>query len=55
MRNRPDGTVEAVFEGPEADVDAMVDWARQGSRKAMVDELAVISEKPVGESGFEVR
>jgi len=55
VRNRPDGAVEAVFEGPEADVDAMVDWARQGPRKAVVDELAVMSEKPVGESGFEVR
>lgn len=30
VRNRTDGAVEAVFEGPRAAVEALVQWCRQG-------------------------
>ena len=32
IRNRSDGSVEAVFQGPATAVDAMIGWARRGPR-----------------------
>jgi acylphosphatase len=52
VRNRPDGAVEAVFEGPADAVDALVAWIRSGPSGARVDDLTVEQEAPVGESGF---
>ncbi|GAD52639.1 acylphosphate phosphohydrolase, putative [Halarchaeum acidiphilum MH1-52-1] len=34
VENLSDGRVEAVFEGPEAAVESMVDWCHVGSRAA---------------------
>tara|TARA_R110000868_G_scaffold29889_2_gene110962 strand:+ start:1871 stop:2143 length:273 start_codon:yes stop_codon:yes gene_type:complete len=39
VRNRSDGSVEAVFSGPEADVAAMLEAARKGPRLARVDNI----------------
>ncbi len=36
VRNLPDGRVEAVFEGPAADVHRLLDWARRGPHLAVV-------------------
>jgi acylphosphatase len=44
VRNLPDGRVEAAFEGPDADVDVLVDWCRRGPDMARVDALEVVSE-----------
>ncbi len=55
VTNRDDGAVEAVFEGAEADVQALVTWARRGPRQAHVDDLVVTEEEPTGETGFSVR
>jgi acylphosphatase len=52
--NRADGAVEAVFEGPEEAVAAMLALARRGPPDAWVDRLEVADEQPRGESGFEV-
>jgi len=52
VRNRPDGAVEAVFEGPADAVDALVAWIRRGPSGARVDDVTVEQEAPVGESGF---
>jgi acylphosphatase len=54
VRNAGDGRVEAVFEGPDAGVDAMVHWCRKGSPHARVDSVDVLDEPPTGESGFRV-
>ena len=54
VRNRPDGSVEAVFEGPSMLVDAAVDWARHGPERASVEHIEVISEEPTGGCGFEI-
>ena len=54
MRNRPDGTVEAVFEGEAVDVDALVDLCRKGPRGADVERVDVAEESPEGLSGFRV-
>lgn len=55
VRNRPDGTVEAVLEGAEAAVAAMVDWCGQGPPSAHVERIEVVSESPEGLRGFSVR
>jgi acylphosphatase len=55
VRNRPDGTVEAVFEGPAEAVDRMVGWARIGPQYADVRAVEVRDEPPAGETGFAIR
>jgi acylphosphatase len=55
VRNLDDGRVEAVFEGREEDVEAMVEWCHTGSSAAVVDDVDVTYEEPHGESGFRVR
>ncbi len=55
VRNCPDGTVEAVFEGPEDSVSAMVAWARRGPAQAVVDDVRTSDETPEGGTGFSVR
>ena len=55
VRNLDDGRVEAVFEGPEGDVDAMVEWCHDGSPRARVDDVDVDYEDPEGLDGFEVK
>ncbi len=41
VRNRRDGSVEAVVAGPEADVEAVIAWARHGPPAARVTRVAV--------------
>ena len=56
VRNLPDGRVEAVAEGPPADIEAFVLWCRSGPPFARVDALEVTPEPPSGDfAGFEVR
>jgi acylphosphatase len=55
VANRPDGTVEAVFEGAPADVAALVDLCRAGPGRARVERLEETGEAPEGLEGFEVR
>ena len=54
-RNCGDGTVEAVFEGPQDAVSALVDFCRAGPGHSQVDQLDVEPEEPEGLSGFDVR
>jgi acylphosphatase len=53
-RNRWDGTVEAVFEGRQEDVERLVAFARRGPRGASVERAEVFEEEPEGLSGFSV-
>jgi acylphosphatase len=55
VSNRPDGAVEAVFEGSPEAVDAMVDFCSGGPRGADVDSVETSDEEPEGLSGFDVR
>jgi acylphosphatase len=55
VRNLDDGRVEAVLEGKEEDVEALVEWCHTGSSAAVVDDVDVTYEDPAGESGFRVR
>ena len=53
-RNRPDGTVEAVLEGPPDAVDALVRFCETGAGGARVSHVEVADEQPAGLEGFEV-
>lgn len=55
VRNNPDGTVEAVFEGDPHAVEAMVRFAHEGPRGAIVERVEVIEEEPEGLTRFGVR
>ena len=55
IRNVPDGSVEAVFEGERDAVDRLVAFAREGPRGARVDWVDIVSEDPEGLEGFHVR
>jgi len=48
VRNRWDGSVEALFEGPADAVDAMLRWCQHGPPAATVTSVDV-SEAPAGE------
>lgn len=56
VRNRGDGSVEALLQGEAADVEALIEWARSGPAGARVREVR--SEAADGEpaaTGFEQR
>ncbi|MBX5443526.1 MAG: acylphosphatase [Solirubrobacteraceae bacterium] len=55
VRNRPDGTVEAVFEGAPDAVADLVAWCREGPRLAAVSGVEAFDEPEEGLAGFEVR
>jgi acylphosphatase len=55
VRNLPDGSVEAVFEGPAPAVEALVAFSRRGPRHAVVRAVDVQEEALAGERGFRVR
>ena len=55
VRNRRDGSVEAVFEGARDAVERMLRYVRRGPRSARVERVEVHEEAPRGEQGFAVR
>jgi acylphosphatase len=54
VRNRVDGSVEAVFEGNETDVARLVEWCRHGPPGAFVQSVDVSWEDPEGERDFRI-
>jgi acylphosphatase len=54
VRNRRDGSVEAVFSGPTPKVDEMLERCRQGPPDAEVSSVVVIHEGGVVPRGFRV-
>ena len=52
VRNRMDGSVEAVFEGEEANVKATLAWCRTGPPHARVSHVDVTWQEYTGE--FEI-
>ena len=56
VRNLPDGSVEACFEGDAADVRAVVTWCRKGPSSARVDEVHLEEDGYTGEfPRFQIR
>jgi len=55
VRNRADGSVEAIFEGPPARVAAAVAFCREGPPGARVDRVEASDEEPEGLAHFDIR
>ncbi|HOG17721.1 MAG TPA: acylphosphatase [Syntrophales bacterium] len=56
VRNLSDGRVEALFEGEDADVSAMIEWCRKGPPLSEVRSIDIREEAAGnGLNGFEIR
>ena len=53
VRNRLDGTVEAVVQGPFEAVDAITAWARRGPESAQVTHIDIEEEAAPPFAAFE--
>jgi len=51
VRNRADGSVEGVAEGPREAIEALLRWSRRGPPAARVEAVEVEWEAPRGEPG----
>ena len=49
VRNRSDGTVEAVVQGATFEVETLIDWARRGPDAAKVEKIEVESADDEGD------
>jgi len=54
VRNRTDGSVEVVAEGPPSAVGQLVHWCRTGPSRAVVTGVEITDEEPTGLAGFRV-
>jgi len=56
VRNRSDGSVEALLQGSTQAVEALIAWARRGPPGASVVDVAVTAmEEQPAHAGFELR
>jgi acylphosphatase len=55
VRNRRDGSVEALVSGADAAVEAMIEACHQGPPAARVAEVHVAEAEDDGSTGFETR
>lgn len=55
VRNLPDGRVEAVFEGEEAAIEAIIRWCHEGPPEAIVEQVSTSYEPPEGIQSFNIR
>jgi acylphosphatase len=55
VRNRHDGTVEALVCGSEEGVDAFIGWARKGPPAARVDSIDITPADPPDAGPFAQR
>jgi len=42
VKNNPDGTVEAVFEGDEDKINRMIELCKKGPERARVDKIDIV-------------
>lgn len=49
VRNRPDGSVEALIEGEKTAAEKMVQWFYRGSPGSIVENVQATAESPVGD------
>ncbi|MCF6157759.1 MAG: acylphosphatase [wastewater metagenome] len=49
IKNRGDGSVEAVFEGKKDAVEKILDWCKKGPSGAIVEDMDIHWEEHTGE------
>jgi acylphosphatase len=49
VRNLHDGSVEAIFEGEDKNVESMLEWCRKGPPHAIVNNVDATGETYTGE------
>ena len=54
VRNRRDGSVEALIAGEEKTLEKMIAWARQGPPAALVNDVAIVDAGDQSVSGFNI-
>ncbi|GAB3585281.1 acylphosphatase [Calidifontibacter terrae] len=54
VRNEPDGSVLAHFEGGWTSVEEIISWCRNGPRRADVDQVEVLKVPPIDADDFVV-
>lgn len=52
VRNRRDGTVEMLIDGPEAAIEAMIARCRDGPPAARVERIDVVETEEMPPAGF---
>ena len=56
VRNRPDGSVEALLEGTDGNVKTVIDLCKEGPSSARVDEVELSWQPATGEyNSFVIR
>ena len=56
VRNKADGSVEAIFEGTRDKVDSLLVWCKNGPKMAVVKDVEVTWESFTGEfKDFDIR
>jgi len=50
VRNRPDGSVEALIEGGKTAIEKMLQWFPEGSPHSLVETVHAAEEPPVGDN-----
>jgi acylphosphatase len=55
VRNRRDGTVEAVIHGPRDEVQHLVEWTERGPDGAQVKDIEITDSDETGLPPFETR
>lgn len=54
VRNRSDGSVEALVDGDPHAVDAIIGWARRGPPAAVVSNVAIEDAGPPSNGAFKI-
>ncbi len=56
VRNKADGTVEVIAQGPKKDIDELIRFCNRGPRGARVDTVEIIKQQSSeGFEGFFIR
>lgn len=54
-KNMPDGSVETLLQGSEAQINSFIEWAREGSPGAKIDKVEIEWQTPVQDlKNFEI-
>jgi len=47
VKNMSDGTVEALFEGDEDNINQLLDWCKQGPEMAKVEKIEILQQRTI--------